>query len=443
MGLKRFNVYSEQRKLNRRHSYRENIKIRTIVLSIFVLVGSIMLFTYSKFSKTIKLDVMHAKVSNFLQDDYIVNAYVDGNESSFPDKNDGYYVDEVVCNKGAIGTWDENEWGLLITDATEEETECNVYFKTLYSVYEFEFDPDNDGNGQVQTFTVPLDGIYKLEVWGAQGGNAYNQHGGYGGYSVGVAELTKNTNYSVVVGGQGVSLNDHSLNSDGGYNGGGIAQTHCDAEHVDNDSAGAGGGATHIAIENNNYSILSSYGNENTARNYVLIVAGGGGGGERNNDDNHGTGGSGGGIQGESPTDYVASTALVYANRMSYPGTQSSAGCSSGSETSLCGGFGYGGGTVKGISSDGCYRPTAGGGAGWYGGGGTWYNGGSGGSGYIASDNLLTSNGITKHMACYNCTTSNTASTKTETKTCHDDDPTPDCSKEGNGYARITFVSRG
>ena len=131
MGLKRFNVYNEQRKLNRRQSYRENIKIRTIVLSIFVLVGSIMLFTYSSFSKTIKLDIMHAKVANFLQDDYIINAYKDGHSSSiFPGKYDGYYVDEVVCNKGATGTWDEDEWGILITNATEEETENSSLRKT-------------------------------------------------------------------------------------------------------------------------------------------------------------------------------------------------------------------------------------------------------------------------------------------------------------------------
>lgn len=51
-------------------------------------------------------------------------------------------------------------------------------------------------------FTAPKDGIYKLETWGAQGGNAYLEpdtskeyDGGYGAYSTGIINLKKRTNY--------------------------------------------------------------------------------------------------------------------------------------------------------------------------------------------------------------------------------------------------------
>ena len=66
MQLRRFNAYKEQKKLNRKQHFESNIRIRTVVLSMFVLVGSIMLFTFSKFVSTATVDVMHSKVGKFV-----------------------------------------------------------------------------------------------------------------------------------------------------------------------------------------------------------------------------------------------------------------------------------------------------------------------------------------------------------------------------------------
>lgn len=68
--------------------------------------------------------------------------------------------------------------------------------------------------GAIQTFTAPKDGVYLLEVWGAQGGIADDENnttasGGYGSYSVGEVELHQGDTLYIGVGGQG------------GYNGGG------------------------------------------------------------------------------------------------------------------------------------------------------------------------------------------------------------------------------
>ena len=108
------------------------------------------------------------------------------------------------------------------------------------------------GTSNVYSFTsagltvwkVPYTGKYKLEVWGAQGGNANSsrQPGGYGAYSVGVANLTGGQEIYIGVGGQGASNCGGACS--GGYNGGGSAK------YYSGTTAG-GGGATHIAINNN------------------------------------------------------------------------------------------------------------------------------------------------------------------------------------------------
>ncbi len=56
--------------------------------------------------------------------------------------------------------------------------------------------------------------------------------------------------------------------------------------------------------------------------------------------------------------------------------------------------------------------------------------------GYIGNP-LLTD----KSMYCYNCTQSTEESTKTVSGTCSSLLALENCAKEGNGYARISFVS--
>ena len=127
---------------------------------------------------------------------------------------------------------------------------------------EYDFDyVETNGDGYVQTFTVPATGTYRLEVWGAQGGNSpgYSNEG-KGGYSVGEITLNKNTNLYIAVGGQGVEIGK-------GYNGGGIR-----TDSNWNWFGGSGGGATHIAINNNRGELVNYASNQNE----VLIVAGGG-----------------------------------------------------------------------------------------------------------------------------------------------------------------------
>lgn len=81
-------------------------------------------------------------------------------------------------------------------------------FKTG-TIYNFDY------TGQIQTFVVPETGIYSLETWGAQGGNAEDGNnsarGGYGSYSYGEIALQKGETLYINVGGQN------------GYGGGGYS----------------------------------------------------------------------------------------------------------------------------------------------------------------------------------------------------------------------------
>lgn len=248
-----------------------------------------------------------------------------------------------------------------------------------------------DYTGGIQTFTAPFKGVYKLEVWGAQGGmcgRSSDACGGYGGYSVGYLELNTNQKLYIAVGGAGSKGKSQST-VNGGYNGGGTGW-------YGNYGGGGGGGCTHISTTNRG--VLKNY---NSYKSEVLIVAGGGGGGNEY-PGIISKGGAGGGTSG-SGTDRATG------------GSQSSAGTN--------GGFGYGGGGSG--SKDGTGEQSAGGGGGWYGGGcGHDHTGGGGGSGYIDGVSDITVKGTS-----YVKSTSN--------------------GKRGvsngalNGYATITCISFG
>lgn len=253
---------------------------------------------------------------------------------------------------------------------------------TLYAIWKMTTTAVFNYTGNVQTFTVPVTGTYKLEVWGAQGGKGSSDdgytayEGGKGGYSVGYINLTKSQILYICVGGGG---NGSGGNAGSGtcYNGGGRSTK----------SNSNGGGATHIAL-NTNRGVLSNYA---SYKSEILIVAGGGGGSVVTwyvSDLCWPVGGSGGGASGGN-----GAAAISGAGGYGTGGTQTVAGgrnTDGNGAFATIGGFGYGG---PGQSD------SAGGGGGWYGGGGGHnYNGdaaGGGGSGYIGGvTNASTSNGV-------------------------------------------------
>ncbi len=176
------------------------------------------------------------------------------------DKEEGKYRLLIEFN-------DDTFASLKLNDTTNNNNNSNtvVYWDYNYkdavkNTYEFDY------TGTFQQFLVPVSGNYKLEVWGAQGGDtATPSKGGKGGYASGTVYLTKNKQLFVYVGGEGlkkfICSNTSNKTLNGGFNGGGtlteISVNSCTYFTT-------GGGATDIRIGQD-----SLY-----AR---VIVAGGGG----------------------------------------------------------------------------------------------------------------------------------------------------------------------
>ncbi len=281
---------------------------------------------------------------------------------------------------------------------------------------EWEFDYlDETNENRIHAMNVPCKGYYKLEVWGAQGGSySETYHGGYGGYSVGKVLLDKTDTLYIGVGGQGKYLGANRT-GEGGYNGGGsIIETWGDG----NERRSTGGGATHIAL-NNNLGELKNYFNN---KNDILIVAGGGGGTVVNavivswgTSDGGSIGGSGGGTNGGigSGTQDHEIIAVQGGTQVSGQGH---------------GMFGIGGTMPLGGDKPGLY---AGGGGGFYGGSEGW-RGAGGGSGYL-SNKLLDGK-----MYCFNCMEVEDAVTENTDEV--EADPISEVAKKENGYAKVTYV---
>lgn len=275
--------------------------------------------------------------------------------------------------------------------------------------------------GGEQTFIVPNDGYYMLEVWGAQGGS-YNTtyKGGYGGYSSGIIKLVKSNKIYVNVGGPG---SGGLTKIAGGYNGGGSATGGvCDSSS--SRYAYSGGGATHIATSSGELANLSS------KVGSILIVAGGGGGAHYMQSA-YGSGASAGG--------YVGNTATWTnnghnKNHQPTGGSQTSGGIGGNSYSDTLANSGYFGNGGNWSTSD-CAEGSGGGG-GYYGGGSGMFTPGAGGSGYIGNSLL-----IYKYMYCYNCATSNETNTKTYTTTNVSDTPVSNYAKSGNGAAIISQIT--
>ena len=291
------------------------------------------------------------------------------------------------------------------------------------TVWEFAFDPDGDGEGQVQTFEVPHDGTYKLEVWGASGGNATGYEGlysgGNGGYATGEITLIENDNLYVVVGGGGNNITglDTTATVGNSYNGGGGTAK----QYISGGSkhgASGGGGATHIAKVTG---ILSSIGyTEFVTNKKGLIVAAGGGGAAVSFDiDKHSAiGGAGGALTGITGT-----PCSTHPGSNAVGGTQTTGGVNTyNPRVSVAAGFGQGCVAISDTSNmpNQGYLNTSGG-AGLYGGACGTHGGGGGGSSYIDG----VANGITI--------------AGNQQMPTHDGTSTM-LGNQGNGYARITYL---
>lgn len=292
-------------------------------------------------------------------------------------------------------------------DLTKNELKSVINFKFVLAPYVVD---TYDYVGNVEEFEAPHKGIYKLEVWGAQGGS-YDEtyYGGKGGYSYGNVLLEQNEKLYLVVGGQGTGgcVKTECI---GGYNGGGNSGVSTSDEL---NFTSSGGGATHISYTNKGE--LYNY---ESAKEEILIVAGGGGGGYYHtagvNVSNYGGAGGGlSGIDGKLAGIQQGSNGVV---SNATGGTQESGG--------IAGYRGANGSFGKGGSGESCNSDTcgsSGGGGGYYGGGAAGHAGSGGGSGYIGGVIEGSTIAGIHEIATHDGTSQMIGNT-------------------GNGYAKITFL---
>ena len=212
--------------------------------------------------------------------------------------------------------------------------------------------------GDVQIYNVKADGVYKVELWGAQG----TGKGGNSGYTSGYAKMNKDDTYYIHVGSQTDIADDYTI---GGYNGGGYGTIYGEAT---GGYSYAGGGASDIRLKSgvwNNFDGLKSR---------VMIAAGGAGEQYKPNYLTGAIPGYGGGlIGGRSSGDvYTAGKQFL----QPYGATQTRGGI--GDDSSYDGLFGMG----LQYSIDNCWG--SGGGGGYYGGAYGCGAAGSGGSSFIS-----------------------------------------------------------
>jgi len=181
----------------------------------------------------------------------------------------------------------------------------------------------------------------------------------------------------------------------------------------------------------------------------ILIVSGGGGGAYYYADKLISDGGSAGGYKGSSPINPICN----WVTRNYYVGEVSNQ--TTGGQNNMCSVNNhlvtY---KVSEFGNGGFYSQwSSGGGGGLYGGGFGWAIGAGGGSSYIGNSSLKD-----KSMYCYECeesldltrpdifTISTTGNTNyRDTLNCpdgYDENPVSKCAKKGDGYARITLLSK-
>ena len=382
-----------------------------LIMVLFMVIG------YAAYNTTVNIYGL-GKISENISDFkvYLSSLKLNGTEiEEINETKDGYEIN--IPTKGTL------EYD-VVNDSTEYDVEASVECEEEQKTWTFDY------TGNEQVFTVPLNGTYKLETWGAQGGSSnfkndtgeYNTKGGYGGYSEGILNLTSTTKLYINVGGQGIGT--ATVNGgEGGYNGGGtggVGMGYNSAKTYFYTGGGGSGGATHIATYSG---VLSTLKNNIPS---ILIVSGGGGGAAGLNRLEITLGSHGGGFVG-SPGYLETYQAFFVSGGTQSDGYSFGQGAN-GATTNNATGWSEGG--------------AGGGGSGFYGGKSALLNedysskDGAGGSGYIGNS-LLTQ----KSMYCYNCSESTDEATKTVSTTCVNAAATEICAKSGNGYARITGLN--
>ena len=126
--MKKFDKDKYLKKLKLKRKWRSYSRYVYIAVPCVLFCLLCLYFAYSKFFVSEEQAAIRTTVGDFIYGDVVINAYIDGEYSStIPGKNDGYIVDKIVCDNGASASWDNDSWGIVLTNLSKR-TKCNVYF---------------------------------------------------------------------------------------------------------------------------------------------------------------------------------------------------------------------------------------------------------------------------------------------------------------------------
>ena len=209
--------------------------------------------------------------------------------------------------------------GVITITVTAPEVEDTIYTITYTKVDTVLNISKYDYTGEYQTFIAPRTGFYKIELWGAQGGNYNSSYvGGKGAYTQGTIRLNKNDLLYVYVGSQG-----------DGFNSGGTG----------NGNGKTGGGSTDIRlVRESKFHNTTVWTDPESLASRIMVAAGGAGAAY------NGTGKAAGGLIGYAGTSSAGATQTT-GGTGNMPGSFGIPASSNANGASGAGGGYYGGGT--------------------------------------------------------------------------------------------------
>ena len=421
------------------------------LLAVIVILIVITLFALNKISEVMKKNNQNTVSANAL-------TYIKAIENSASlsritgDLTDGNYTVEQLTESGIKVSGTKPNSGKVLLVEGKVIASCLKYDKYTFtgSSSESEISKGNcdtdivtsaefNYSGHVESFKIVAAGVYKIELWGASGGNGYTTAGGIGLCDGGKGAYTSG-NIRLKIGdilyfyvGEGGSSGGAGLGyKTTSFNGGGAG-----GYGGRDDNSGSGGGATDVRLVGGAWSSPASL------RSRIMVASGGGGG------------------------------SCVANRNYTFVGYREAAGLSNPSTTiakwdDICAfdsvtqssGYQFGKGRDA-FTYEVAHAPGGGGGGYW---GGTYcgvnnglYSGGAGGTSYISGHTgcvaVAAANSSSPKNGCENNTTDNSCSIhysnkkfdNTVMKAGNEVMPTHDGTSEmigntGNGFARINLI---
>lgn len=132
MRLKKFDKDKKQKQLKKKLNSGFNIKKRSLILSVFILLSAIIYFTFARFESSNSFNLINSKVGDFSGDVKILSYTYNNKTNDEPPKiDDGYVFKSADCTN-ASARWNHDTWELILGNVTGK-VKCNLTFEKPFS----------------------------------------------------------------------------------------------------------------------------------------------------------------------------------------------------------------------------------------------------------------------------------------------------------------------